>query len=175
MISGRSEKLFRGAGGGTCVLRGEGKGAVGERGAAGGVGEEAGELGAEFGGGADLHGSVGGEPAGDDGGEVFHVRAEDDGPAGEHGLDGVLTAGGGEAFADENDGGEGVPVAEFAGGIDEEGVRGGAGFRFLVSGGKAGALFDAETERAEASARTGRSTSTFSAATRRKKWAWETS
>ena len=101
---------------------GEGEGALGEGGAAGSVGEEEGELRAEFGGGADLHGGVGGEPAGDDGGEVFHVRAEDDGAAGEHGFDGVLAAGGGEAFADEDDGGEGVPVAEFAGGIDKQRV-----------------------------------------------------
>ena len=133
-VSTRSEEQRRGAAGGPGVEGGDGAGAVREGGAAGGVGEEGGELGAEAGGVADLHGGVGGEPAGDDGGKVFHVRAEDDGLAGEDGLDGVLAAGGGEAFADEDDGGEGVPVAEFAGGIDEQGVGGAAGFWFLVSG-----------------------------------------
>jgi len=98
----------------------DGAGTSGEGVAARMVSEEGGELPSEFCGVANLECGIGSEPAGDDGGKVVHVRAEDDGLAGEDGFDRVLATSGGEAFADEDDGGDRVPVAEFAGGIDQQ-------------------------------------------------------
>ena len=116
-----------GAEGGTGVGGGDGEGAACEVDAVLGVIEEGEDGVVEFGGVGDLDGGVGGEPAGDDGGEVLHLGAEEDGFPGEGWFDGILATGSSEAFPDEDDGGEGIPGAEFAGGIDEEGIGNGGG------------------------------------------------
>jgi hypothetical protein len=76
-----------------------------------------------------LYGAFGLEEQGDEGLEVFHVGAKDDGFAGEGGFGGVLAAVGEETFADDDDVAEVLPGVEFAGGVDEEGVLGGEGAR----------------------------------------------
>ena len=114
-----------GAEGGAGVGGGDGEGAASEVDSVFGVIEEGEDGVVEFGGVGDLDGGVGGEPAGDDGGEVLHLGAEEDGFPGEGWFHGILATGSGEAFPDEDDGGEGIPGAEFAGGIDEEGIGSG--------------------------------------------------
>ena len=54
--------------------------------------------------------------------EVFHVRAENHRFACEDGLGGILAAGGEEAFPDDHHVGVRRPIAQFAGGVDEENV-----------------------------------------------------
>jgi len=95
--------------------------------AAVGIGEEGIEGGFEGLGVGDLDGGIGFEEAGGDIGEVLHIGAEDDGAAGGGGFDGVLAADAVEAFADEDDVGVGVEVAELAGAVDQEAI-GAAGF-----------------------------------------------
>lgn len=116
-----------GAEGGAGVGGGDGEGVACEVDAVLGVIEEGEDGVVEFGGVGDLDGGLGGEPAGDDGGEVLHLGAEEDGFPCEGWFDGILATGSSEAFPDEDDGGEGIPGAEFAGGIDEEGIGNGGG------------------------------------------------
>ena len=104
------------------------------------VGKEVGEGLFEFGGVLDLHDGLAVEEDADDVGEVLHVGAEDDGLAEAGGFDGILTTLGGEAFADEDDGGVGVKGGEFAGGVDDEGLDGTGGAAGL--GGDVAAIFE---------------------------------
>ena len=62
-----------------------------------------------------------------EGGEVLHVRSKNDRAIGHDGFDRVLSAARGQALADEDDRGDGIPIAQFAGRIEEETVgRGGS-------------------------------------------------
>ena len=63
-----------------------------------------------------------GDELGDEGGEIFHVGANDRGFAGRDRFGRVLSTGGEKRFPDQNDVGEGGPGVEFAGGIDQKNV-----------------------------------------------------
>jgi len=84
------------------------------------------------------------------GGEILHVRAEDNRAIRDDGLDRVLATVGRQAFADEDDGGDGVPVAQFAGGIEQKTVDGGgsAGFTSSRQGDAEGAQLPGDFSRA---------------------------
>jgi hypothetical protein len=98
------------------------QGAVGELFAGGGVEEEFAAGLFEVGFVADLDGGVRAQEGFDNALEVLHVRAEEDRLAQGGGFDRILAAFTGEAFADEDEGGRLVEVAEFAGGVDEEAI-----------------------------------------------------
>ncbi len=55
--------------------------------------------------------------------EVLHVRAEDDRLAGEDRLDRILAAVRGEALANKDDRRDRIPMAQFAGGIEDEYIK----------------------------------------------------
>src|SRR6202030_469740 len=55
-------------------------------------------------------------------GKIFHVRTEENGFAGQDRLDRVLSAVRGETLPDKHNRGDGVPMLELAGGIEEETV-----------------------------------------------------
>jgi hypothetical protein len=56
---------------------------------------------------------------GDDFGEVFHVRPDDDRASGEDRFDGVLSSDALETLPHDNEIGEGIPAAELAGGVGD--------------------------------------------------------
>jgi hypothetical protein len=64
-----------------------------------------------------LHGSLRLEEQANDGFKILHVRAENHGLGRKRGFRGILTAVGREALANKGNGGERVPVLEFAGGV----------------------------------------------------------
>ena len=76
-------------------------------------------------------------------GKIFHLRAEEDRATGKDGFDGVLSAGSAEALAHKNRVRAGIPIAQLAGGIEEENIRSRPGVRV-------GASRYAETGRGEA-------------------------
>jgi hypothetical protein len=86
--------------------------------------QQGGELGGERGNIADANDSMRSEQLTDQGFEVFHVRADDDGLCREDGFGGVLSAGGEETFA--NDDGIGVcrPVSQFSRAVDKQNIHG---------------------------------------------------
>lgn len=97
-----------------------------------GVEQEGGEGGFERGEAVHLEGGLVLQQELDEGEEILHVGPEEDGDAGEGGFGGVLAAFGEEAFADDDGGGEALPGAELAGGVDDEeavlhGLRRGGG------------------------------------------------
>lgn len=72
----------------------------------------------------DLDGSICLKEKCDEGFEVFHVGAQDDGLASEGSFGGVLAAVGEETFANDDDVAEVLPGIEFAGGINKERASG---------------------------------------------------
>jgi len=55
-------------------------------------------------------------------GEIFHVRTKKNGFAGKDGLDRILPAAGGQAFADKHNRGDGIPMLQLAGSIEHDAV-----------------------------------------------------
>jgi len=58
----------------------------------------------------------------DEGGKVFHVRAKNDRPLSDDRLNRVLSATGGQTFADKNNGRDRIPIAQFASRIEEQAI-----------------------------------------------------
>ena len=90
--------------------------------AAGGVGEQAVQFRTKRGGVFDLNRRPVREQVGGERREVFHMRAEQDRLAEDRRLRGILPPAGRKAFADEDERREVIPIAEFAGRIDQEHV-----------------------------------------------------
>ena len=109
---------------------GEGGGGAGGEGFGGGGIECVGDGGGEFAEALGAEACAGLGEAGGEGLEVFHVWSADDGDGCGDGFAGVLSTEGEEGFADDDGGGVGSPVAEFAGGVDDEdlGFLGGGGW-----------------------------------------------
>ena len=89
-----------------------------------------------------LNRAVGLQKKADDCFEVFHVRPENNRLPSEGRLDWILAPVRGEAFPNKSNGGEWVPVIEFAGGVEQQDVpwfagrQGGSADDFCSRGGE---------------------------------------